>query len=96
MGLGCYLLAVEADGGDSVGVLAVLEPVEDGGLAAPVQPDHDAVVAAAGAQGDEALQRGAPLLAHARTHRDNNTATAATTAVSPSAMSSSHCVYLQI
>ena len=69
MGLGCYLLAVEADGGDGVGVLAVLEPVEDGGLAAPVQPDHDAVVAAAGAQGDEALQRGAPLLAHARTHR---------------------------
>ena len=72
MGIGCYLLAVEADGGDGVGVLAVLEPVEDGGLAAPVQPDHDAVVAAAGAQGDEALQRGAPLLAHARTHRDNN------------------------
>ena len=72
MGLGCYLLAVEADGGDGVGVLAVLEPVKDGGLAAPVQPDHDAVVAAAGAQGDEALQRGAPLLAHARTHRDNN------------------------
>ena len=72
MGLGCYLLAVEADGGDGVGVLAVLEPVKDGGLAAPVQPDHDAVVAAAGAQGDEALQRGAPLLAHARTHRNNN------------------------
>ena len=43
--LGSYLLTVEADGGDCVGVAAVLEPVEDGGLPTPVQPQEDTVVA---------------------------------------------------
>ena len=45
MGLGCYLLAVEADGGDGVGVAAVLEPVEDGGLPTAVQPQEHTVIA---------------------------------------------------
>ena len=61
-----HLLTVESDGGSSVSVLSILEPIQDGGLAAAVQPDHDAVVAAAAAQ---AHQRGHQrLLAHVRPH----------------------------
>ena len=40
-GRGLHCLAVEADGGDGAGVLAELEPVEQGRLARALQPHHD-------------------------------------------------------
>ena len=43
--LSSYLLTVEPDGGDGVGVAAVLEPVEDGGLPTSVQPQEHTVIA---------------------------------------------------
>ena len=61
-----HLLTVESDGGSCVCVLSVLEPVQDGGLAAAVQPDHDAVVAAAAPEAHEGRHEG--LLAHVRPH----------------------------
>ena len=54
-----HLLTVEADGGGGVCVLPMLEPVEDGGLATAVKPNHHTVVAAAAAQADQASQGGA-------------------------------------
>ena len=40
-----YLFTVESYRWHGVGVLAILESVEDGGLPTPVQPQEDTVVA---------------------------------------------------
>ena len=61
-----HLLTVESNGWSSVCVLSILEPVQDGCLATAVQPDHDAVVAAAAAEADQGGHQG--LLAHVRPH----------------------------
>ena len=63
-----YLFTIEADGGHCVGVLAILESVEDRCLAAAIQPNHDTVISSRGAEGDQTLER---LLAHSCSHDDN-------------------------
>ena len=45
-----YLLTVEADGGDGVGVLSILESVEDGCLSAAIQTNHHTMIASAWAE----------------------------------------------
>ena len=60
-----YLFTVESYRWHGVGVLAILESVEDGGLPTSVKPDHHAMVASAAAEAHEALKR---LLAHSSTH----------------------------
>ena len=62
-----YLFTIEPDGGHCIGVLAILESVEDRRLATAIQTNHDTVISSRGAKGDQALER---LFAHPCSHDD--------------------------